>query len=89
VLTIGALTLVPTFAAGQVLYTTATTNATDVITATTTLAGATVTILNGETPVISGNAATWSAGENNVTITVTEPGVGGEVGIYRVDVTKS
>jgi hypothetical protein len=47
--------------------------------------GATVTILNGATPVTSGASATWSAGINHVTITVAISG--GETGVYHIDVT--
>jgi len=89
VLTIGALILTPTFSAGQVLYTAATTSATDITTAESPEGTATVVILNGATPVASGDPATWSEGVNEVTITVTMPGAGGEVGVYRVDVTKT
>ena len=50
-LTIGALTLDPTFDADVVSYTANTTNATNAITATLEDESATITILNGETPV--------------------------------------
>lgn len=86
-LAIGALTLTPTFSESHVLYQAATTNATDAITATTTVSGATVAILNGSTSVTSGSSATWVTGVNHVKITVTKSGE--DPGIYHVDVTKS
>ncbi len=72
-LTIGSLTLEPTFSADVTEYTTTTSNESDNITATATAAesGASVEIKNGETVVESGSAATWSIGENTVTIKVT------------------
>jgi hypothetical protein len=45
-----------------------------------------IEILNGETPVVNGAAATWSDGENVVTINVT---IDGETETYVVTVTKS
>ena len=68
-------------------YETATTDATNKITATSSIEGATVTIMNGETEVTSGTSATWVAGENTVTITVEADGY--ETGTYTVIVTKS
>lgn len=85
-LTIGTLTLTPTFAASVLSYTAATTNETDTITATATDSDATVTIKNGTTSVTSGSAATWTAGKNTVTIEVTN---GSEKRTYTVEVTKS
>ena len=85
-LTIGALTLTPTFDPETTEYTANTTNATNTITATPEDEGATVTILNGETPVGNGTAATWSEGANIVTITV-KNGTAQEV--YTVTVTKT
>lgn len=85
-LTIGALSLTPAFDPDVTEYTATTTNATNTITATPEDDGATVTILNGETPVENGTAATWSEGANTVTITV-KNGTAQEV--YTVTVTKS
>lgn len=65
-------------------YTAATANASDVITAVSAVAD-TVTILNGETPVASGAAATWGEGLNTVTITVVVTDV--ETAVYTVWVT--
>ena len=85
-LTIGALTLNPAFDSDVTEYTANTTNATNTITATPEDEDATDTILNGETAVNNGSAATWVEGANTVTITV-ENGTAQEV--YTVTVTKS
>lgn len=85
-LTIGALTLDPTFDPDVASYTANTTNATNTITATPEEESATVTILNGETPVANGQAATWEEGANTVTITVKN---GTAQKVYTVTVTKS
>ena len=85
-LTIGALTLTPTFDPDTTEYTANTTNATNTITATPEDNDATVTILNGETPVVNGQAATWEEGANTVTITVKN---GTAQKVYTVTVTKS
>lgn len=70
-LRIGALTLSPAFASGTTTYTTATTNATNTISATPSDAGASIDIQVGDTSVDNGSAATWASGANTVTITVT------------------
>jgi hypothetical protein len=85
-LSITGCTLSPTFASGTTTYTTSTTDASNVITATATDNEATVVIKNGTTTVTSGNAATWSAGSNTVTVTVTN---GNATKTYTVTVTKS
>lgn len=85
-LTIGALTLTPTFDPDTTEYTANTTNATNTITATPEDEGAEVTILNGETPVTNGSAATWNEGANTVTITVKN---GTAQKVYTVTVTKT
>lgn len=84
-LTIGALTLTPSFNADTTAYTVTTSAATNKITATPEDEGATVEILVGETEIDSGASATWSAGENTVTITVTN---GDATKVYTVTVTK-
>lgn len=84
-LTIGALTLTPTFNADTTAYTVTTSAATNKITATPEDEDATVEILVGETEIDSGDSATWSAGENTVTITVTN---GDATKVYTVTVTK-
>lgn len=60
--------------------------ATNKITATPEDEDATVEILVGETEIESGDSATWSAGENTVTITVTN---GNVEKVYTVTVTKT
>jgi hypothetical protein len=85
-LTIGALTLDPTFDPDVTVYTANTTNATNTVTATPEDESAEVTILNGETPVENGTAATWTDGANTLTITVKN---GNAQMIYTVTVTKS
>jgi Phage capsid family. len=85
-LTIGAKTLVPAFNKSVHNYTCATTDATNVINAIAKDGEATIAILNGATAVTNGNAATWSAGVNNLAITVTR---NGETEVYNVAVTKS
>ena len=67
-------------------YTATTTNATNTITATPEDEGAEVTILNGETPVENGTAATWADGANTVTVTVKN---GTAQKVYTVTVTKT
>jgi hypothetical protein len=85
-LTLGSLTLSPTFNKSVFVYTAATTNATNTITAVAMDGEATIAILNGETPVTNGSAATWAEGANTVNITVTS---GAETETYTVTVTKS
>ena len=85
-LTIGALTLTPTFDPDTTEYTATTTNATNTVTATPEDDGATVTILNGETPIDNGTAATWTDGANVVTITVKN---GTAQKVYAVTVNKT
>lgn len=84
-LTIGALTLAPTFDPDVTEYTTTTTNATNTITATPEDDDAAVTILNDETPVTNGSAATWTDGANTVKVTIKN---GTAEKVYTVTVTK-
>lgn len=85
-LSVGSLTLSPAFNKSVFVYETATTNATNTITANALDEEATVEILNGQTPVANGAAATWAAGKNTVTVKVT---CGTETETYTVIVTKS
>ena len=86
-LSIGSLTLDPTFAANKTAYTTSTTNAKDAVTATLTNAGDDLVIkVNGEA-IDSGDEAEWITGTNTVEITVTNSG--GAQRVYIVTVTKS
>lgn len=85
-LTIGALTLDPTFDGDVTEYAATTTNATNTITATAEDDDAEITILNGETPVTNGSAATWAEGANTVKVTLTN---GAAQKVYTVTVTKN
>ena len=87
-LEIGDLELSPEFDAGVFSYDAETTTTSDTITVVTEDTNATAVIKNGTTTVNSGSAASWSATDNVVTITVTaEDGVTEQV--YTVNVTKS
>lgn len=84
-LTIGSISLDPTFAAGTTAYTAETSNATNAITATAADENAGVSInVNGDS-LTNGSSATWEDGENTVVITVTN---GGSSKTYTVVVTK-
>lgn len=83
-LTIGSLSLTPTFAAGVRSYTATTSNASDTITATPKTGATAVIQVNG-TIVSSGSAVTWTSGANNVTVTVTDEN--GIAVVYAVTVT--
>lgn len=87
-LALGGLTLNPAFVPTTTSYTAATTDSTNTITAvaTDTATPATVVIKNGSDTVESGGAATWTAGANAVTVTVTN---GGYTKTYNINVTKS
>lgn len=85
-LTIGSLTLAPTFDADVTSYTANTTNATNTVTATPEDSHATVSIMNGDTPVENGTAASWNTGANTLTITVTN---GSAQKVYTVTVTRT
>lgn len=85
-LSIGSLTLSPAFAADKTEYTTATTNATNTITAAAQDGSASIEIKVGSTEVTNGGSATWASGSNTVTVKVTN---GSAVKTYTVTVTKS
>jgi len=85
-LTIGNLELTPDFDPDVTTYTAATTAATNKITAEAEYTDAVVEIKNGSTVVANGGSATWSAGENTVTVKVTNDSVDKT---YTVTVTKS
>lgn len=84
-LTIGALTLTPTFASGTTSYTVTTSNNSNKVTATPTSEDAEITILLGEEEIENESSPTWEVGENTLTITVS-----GDAGdkTYTVVVTK-
>ena len=85
-LTIGTLELTPEFDPETTEYATATTNATNKVTATAYDEDATVTIeLNGE-EIDNESSAEWEAGENEMTITAVN---GRNTMTYTVTVTKS
>lgn len=87
-LTIGSLTLSPTFDDDVTAYTTTTTNASETVTATATKAseGATVVITVNGSSIASGGTATWETGANEVKVAVTN---GSTTKTYVVTVTKS
>ena len=85
-LTIGNLELTPEFDPDVTTYTAATTAATNKITAEAEYTDADIEIKNGSTVVANGGSATWSAGENTVTVKVTNDSVDKT---YTVTVTKS
>ena len=84
-LTIGALSLTPTFASDTTSYTVTTTNNSNKVTATPTSEDAEIEILLGETEIENESSPSWETGENTLTITVT-----GDAGdkVYTVVVTK-
>lgn len=85
-LTIASATLVPTFDPYVTNYTATTTSASGVVTATAQDNTATVAIKNGSTTVTSGSSASWTSGNNGLTVTVTNDG---ESRVYSVVVVKS
>ena len=85
-LKVGALTLTPSFDPDVANYAVSTSNASNAVTATPTDEGATVEITCGKTTYHSGDSITWEAGENTVTITITNKSV---TKTYTVVVTKS
>lgn len=85
-LTVGALTLSPSFDASVLTYTTTTNNATNKVTATAA-EGAELEIKVGDTEIENESSATWAVGENTLTVKVTENGKAPTT--YTVTVTKS
>ena len=85
-LSIGSLTLTPTFSASTTSYTAATSNATNTVTAVAVDSNATIAITNGSTAVTNGQSATWGDGSNTLTVVVTS---GTLTKTYTVTVTKS
>lgn len=84
-LSVGSLTLSPTFAAGTYEYTATTSNASDAITATAP-SGATLAItVNGDS-LTNGGSATWDDGDNDVLVTVSDSTGSNS---YKITVTKS
>lgn len=87
-LSLGAAALTPAFAANTTTYTAATSNASNVVNAIPTDAGATIEIKLGSTVVANGSAVTWADGSNTLTVTVTAED-GTTTKTYTVTVTKS
>lgn len=85
-LTVGTLELSPAFSAGVTSYGVATTNASDVVTASAG-SGASIVIKHGDDTVTNGSSEEWGEGANVLTITVTETGKASNT--YTVTVTKS
>ena len=85
-ITIGSLTLNPTFDEDITAYTASTTNASDTIDATAD-SGITVSATLNGSPFNLGNSATWSEGDNTVVITAAKSGMASTN--YTVVVTKS
>lgn len=85
-LTIGSLTLSPSFSAEVTEYTATTTNSTNTVTATAKDENTVITILNGGTEVENGTPATWADGVNTLTVTAEN---GSIRKVYTVTVTKS
>lgn len=84
-LTLGSLTLDPTFDADTYAYTTTTSNVTNAVTATGDT-GVDVAIKVNGVAHTSGDSATWQVGENTVEITCTGEGMFSAT--YTVTVTK-
>lgn len=84
-LSIGGLTLTPTFDPATDTYTTSTSNATNMISAVPAVGGA-VEITAGGKKVTNGSSVTWASGANSVAVKVTN---GGKSKTYTVTVTKS
>lgn len=83
-LEIGSLDLSPEFNKSVFVYTAATSNASDTITAVAKDGESLISIKNGETTVANGAAATWTEGANVVRVTVLR---GVETETYTVTVT--
>jgi len=84
-LTLGSLTLTPTFASGTYSYTAETSNATNTVTAVATDNNATIAITVNGNSIGNGQAATWVTGSNTVIVTCTNQSV---TKTYTVTVTK-
>ena len=87
-LTVGNLTLSPTFASGTLTYTATATGDSDVVTAVPGNAAASMKVTVGGTEIENGTAATWKTGSNVLQIVVTAAD-GTTTKTYKVTVTKS
>jgi hypothetical protein len=89
-LTIGSLTLTPTFDSDVLEYTATTTNASNKITATATDPTAVISINLDGTAINNETSPTWASGDNIVTITVTDENTTEDSEtVYVVTVTKT
>lgn len=86
-LTIGTLTIAPTFDPDVTSYTVTTSNATNKITATCDDSTVEIEIKVNGTEIQNETAASWVSGENTVVVTLTA--TGGATNVYTVTVTKS
>lgn len=84
-LRIGSLELTPKFTSETTIYTASTSNAKNTITAVPASGSADVSIEAGSKDVTNGAAATWTEGDNTVTIQVED---GGQSKTYTVTVKK-
>ncbi|MDL2324063.1 cadherin-like beta sandwich domain-containing protein [Ruminococcaceae bacterium OttesenSCG-928-A16] len=84
-LSLGSVSLSPTFSPSVTAYTATTTNATNTITAVPSSGAAVVTITANGSPVSNGSTITWTTGENTVSIGVVD-GVANKT--YTIIVTK-
>lgn len=87
---VGSLTLTPTFDPEVTEYTATTSNSTNKITATAKDEAAEVKIESEDATIAADGTATWAAGDNVVTVTVTkETEVATYTNVYTVTVTKT
>ena len=86
-LSIGTLTLSPTFASNKTAYTTTTTSGSNAVNATASNADDTIEIKVNGSRIANGGNATWVTGTNTVEIAVTNSG-GAQI-VYIVTVTKT
>lgn len=84
-LTIGSLTLSPTFSASVLSYTATTSNDADTVTATATSNSATVAVIANKRGISSGQSVEWFDGKNEVLVEVNN---GDGSSTYTVIVTK-
>ena len=90
-LTIGSLELTPEFDPDVTEYTATTTAASNKVTAVAADDTAVISIKKGTTAVTNGGNASWSAGENTLTVTVTDGTAPNPqlTKVYTVTVTRS
>lgn len=84
-LSVGALTLTPTFSGSTLEYTVSTTNSTNAVTATLPTGATAVLTVNGSS-IANGGSPTWEDGENEVVIRVSDSNGSNT---YKITVDKS